>query len=227
MLPVISGTILCRILLNFRVDPDLVRPMIPVPLQLNLRHGYAIVGVCLIGLEQVRPKGLPALIGFSSENMAHRVAILYPDGDGLTDGVYVFRRDTDQLLVSALGGRLFPGVHGHADFVIEERKDGVTFAATTAKHEADVSVDVDFRPDWIPTPAFGTFDEVSEFFRRGACGFSCGSEGALEQIELRTLEWNMTPLTVRSWQAPFYQSRWPIQLDGALIMRQVAHEWHS
>lgn len=192
-----------------------------------MRNGYAIVGVCLIGLEQIRPKGLPAAIGLTSENMAHRVAVQYPVDGSKRDGVFVWRRDTDQRLVSLLGGRLFPGLQGHATFDINEREHGVTFHALTSGGEADVSVDVDIRQDWRPTPAFGTFGQVSEFFRRGSCGFSCGADGNLERMELRTLEWNMTPLDVHSWRAPFYQSRWPVELDGALIMRRVAHEWHS
>lgn len=204
-----------------------MRSTIPASLELNVQKGYAIVGVCLIGLEQIRPKGFPAAIGLTSENMAHRVAVRYPADGAKQDGVFVWRRDTDQRLVSLLGGRLFPGVQGHATFDIAERENGVTFSAATSGGEADVSVDVEFRPDWRPTPAFGSFDEVSEFFRRGSCGFSCGADGTLERMELRTLEWNLTPLEVHSWRAPFYQSRWPVELDGALIMRRVAHEWHS
>lgn len=175
MLPVLEGLIRRRILLNLRVDPELVRPTIPEPLELNVQHGYAIVGVCLIGLEQIRPKALPAAIGLTSENMAHRVAVRFPVDGAKQDGVFVWRRDTDQRLVSLLGGRLFPGVQGHATFAIDERENGVTFDATTGGGEADVAVDVDFRRDWRSTPAFGDL-------RRGF--------GVLPARQLRLLERN-------------------------------------
>lgn len=227
MFPVLEGIIRRRILLNFRADPGLVRPLVPEPLEVTEQNGHAIVGVCLIGLEQVRPKGLPAAWGLSTENMAHRVAVRYSHGGIRQDGVFIFRRDTNQRLISTFGGALFPGVHGHAEFEISEHPGGITFDATTSGGEADVSVKVSDRPDWIPTPAFRTLAEVSEFFRRGSCGFSCAKGGNLEQMELKTLEWNMTPLEVHSCRAPFYQSRWPVELDGALIMRRLAHEWHA
>jgi hypothetical protein len=37
-------------------------------------------------MESLRPKGLPAALGLASENMAHRVAIRYPKGEGMHDG---------------------------------------------------------------------------------------------------------------------------------------------
>jgi len=79
-----------------------------------------VAGICLIRLERLRPKGLPAAVGLASENMAHRIAIRYPTPDGPSDGVFIWRRDTDQALVSLLGGRLCPGVHGKAAFEVAE-----------------------------------------------------------------------------------------------------------
>jgi Uncharacterized conserved protein (COG2071) len=78
MLPVLTGLIARRVLLNFRADRDVVQRLLPEPFVAETRGGYAIVGVCLIRLEQLRPKGLPARVGLSSENMAHRVSVRYP-----------------------------------------------------------------------------------------------------------------------------------------------------
>ena len=94
MLPVIEGVIARRILLNFRIDPSAARKVVPHPLKLQLVNGFAVAGICLIRLEQVRPKGLPAFAGFSSENMAQRFAVLFESAHGEEPGVYIARRDT-------------------------------------------------------------------------------------------------------------------------------------
>ena len=77
MLPLIQGVIARRMLLNFRADPNVVQRLLPAPLQVDQQHGHAIVGVCLIRLENLRPQGIPGPLGLSCENMAHRVAIRY------------------------------------------------------------------------------------------------------------------------------------------------------
>ena len=55
MLPLIQGVIARRMLLNFRADADVVQRLLPAPLQCDRQHGHAIVGVCLIRLENLRP----------------------------------------------------------------------------------------------------------------------------------------------------------------------------
>ncbi len=59
MLPTLEGVIRRRILLNFRADPSAIAPLLPAPLEVLTYNGFAIVGVCLIGMERLRPKGIP------------------------------------------------------------------------------------------------------------------------------------------------------------------------
>ena len=81
-IPVLKGTIKRRLLVNFRVDPDAIRQQLPPSFRPKLHRGHAIAGICLIRLEDIRPAGLPALIGFSSENAAHRIAVEWTDASG-------------------------------------------------------------------------------------------------------------------------------------------------
>ena len=74
-LPVIRGLIRRRMLVNFRADPATVQRLLPAPFHPKLHAGQAIVGVCLIRLEQIRPAGLPPFLGIASENAAHRFAV--------------------------------------------------------------------------------------------------------------------------------------------------------
>jgi hypothetical protein len=233
VLPVLEGIIARRILINFRADPALVARLVPPPLEVVIHRGFAVVGVCLIRLEQLRPKGLPGALGVSSENMAHRIAIRFPDKGQMKEGVFIWRRDTDQKLMSLLGGRLFPGVHHAAHFNVEEGSNSLHMRIETKDHEADVHFQAHTAVPWKNTELFHTFNEATEFFKKGDCGFSCSlHEGELEGMRLNTLKWAMEPLDVQEVRADFYQNlagaaQPGIEFDCALLMRGIPHEWHE
>jgi hypothetical protein len=233
MLPLIQGVIARRMLLNFRADAAVVQRLLPAPLQVDMQHGHAIVGICLIRMENLRPQGVPAALGFSCENMAHRVAIQYPSSDGLRPGVFIWRRETDQRLVELLGGRLFPGVHGHARFQVTESQNSLAMNVTSDDGKADVHFSARVSGEWQRTPSFGSFEDVSEFFRKGDCGFSCSMSGKeLEGLRLKTLKWDMVAMEIESQHSVFYSDpqRFPagsIEFDCGLLMRGLPHEWHQ
>jgi hypothetical protein len=233
MLPVLEGVIARRILLNFRADPATVQKLVPRPLEVEQYRGYAIVGVCLIRLEHLRPKGIPSAFGVSSENMAHRVAIRYPAGDGMKRGVFIWRRETDQKMVQLFGGRLFPGVHGAATFDVSEEADALRMNISTQNGEADVRFSARRVAHWPEHSLFSNLNEISEFFRRGDCGFSCSLHGGrVEGLQLRTLCWEMEPLEIGEQNCAFYTDppRFPVvsvSFDSALLMHGLPHEWHE
>jgi hypothetical protein len=233
VLPTLEGVIRRRVLLNFRTDPSVVAPLLPGPLEVLTYSGFAIVGVCLIGMEQLRPKGLPGVLGLSSENMAHRIAIRYPTSHGMQDGVFIWRRETDQCLVTLLGGRLFPGVHQRADFTIDDIGDRLSMNVRTEHGQADVCFEASQATGWEQGSVFPNFEDAVEFFRRGDCGFSCSLRaGRLDGLRLKTLRWEMSPLQVTGLYSAFFQdgkrfSSDLIQFDCALLMRGIPHEWHE
>lgn len=46
--PVIEGTVERRLLVNYRVDPDLAAAVVPPPFRPQLVNGWAVAGICLI-----------------------------------------------------------------------------------------------------------------------------------------------------------------------------------
>jgi hypothetical protein len=229
----IEGVIARRMLLNYRADPSRVQRLLPPPLEVDQQRGHAIVGVCLIRLVKLRPRGVPSALGISCENMAHRVAIRYPASDGMRTGVFVWRRETDQKLVELLGGRLFPGVHHYANFQVRENENGLAMDVTNTTGESNVSFSARVCGAWRRSPSFDTFDEASDFFRKGDCGFSCSMRGdKLEGLQLKMLTWAMVPMEVESHHCAFFADsvRFPrgsIEFDCGLLMRGLPHEWHQ
>src|SRR5262245_19574917 len=74
-LPSLRGVIDRRILVNYRVDPDVLARLLPSPFRPQMIGGFALAWICLIRLRGVRPRWAGWLPGLRSENAAHRIAV--------------------------------------------------------------------------------------------------------------------------------------------------------
>jgi hypothetical protein len=181
----------------------------------------------------VRPDFLPAWLGFSSENAAHRTAVEWDDQGVVREGVYVRRRDTNSRLNSLAGGRLFPGVHHHARFTVEETVDRFTVALRSNDGTTGMSVRGRRTDRWPASSNFRSLEEASAFFQAGSLGYSATSDPSRYQgLELRCVHWRVEPLEVEEVRSSVFddESLFPkgsIEFDCALLMRGIEHEWHG
>jgi Uncharacterized conserved protein (COG2071) len=228
-----EGVIARRLLVNYRVAPDVLAALLPAPFRPQVVGGCGVAGICLIGLRAVRPRGLPAALGLASENAAHRIAVEWVEGGGVRRGVYIPRRDTSSRVNVLVGGRLFPGVHQRAQFTIRDAADGI--AVTLASADGRTRVEVQGR-QCAAMPAdsvFGSLAAASAFFEGGALGYSAGRHvGAHDGLELRTESWAVAPFAVERVASSFFDDpavfpAGSAAFDCALLMRNVPHEWHA
>jgi hypothetical protein len=232
-IPVIRGVIDRRMLVNYRVDPVVLAPLVPPPFRPKIIRGVGMVGICLIRLKNVRPSFLPAWLGISSENAAHRTAVVWDGDDTTHEGVYVRRRDTNSRLNSLAGGRIFPGIHSHARFAVAETAERFQVALRSDDGVTSMSV-CGHRSSKLPaTSVFRSLDEASAFFQAGSLGYSATREPSRFQgLELRCPDWQIEPLEVEEVRSSFFddESLFPkgsIEFDCALLMRGIEHEWHG
>lgn len=231
-IPKIIGTIDRRILINYHVDKEVVAKFLPDPFRPLLVNNRAVVGICLIRLKDIRPKGLPKFIGISSENGAHRIAVEWTGKDVVRKGVYIPRRDTSSKLNSLAGGRIFPGVHHFANFIVDER-GGNYSVDFKSEDNTFLSVKAQETKDWNTNSIFEDLDCASCFFEQGAVGYSPDkSGGKFDGLELKTYRWKVTPLKVSEVRSSFFENEdiFPsgsVIFDNALLMKNIAHEWKS
>jgi Uncharacterized conserved protein (COG2071) len=232
-MPKIQGLIRRRLLVNFRVDPAVIQRLLPAPFRPKLHGGYAVAGVCLIRLENIRPKHVPNAFGISSENAAHRIAVTWEDERGTREGVYIPRRDTSSLINRLAGGRVFPGEHNRARFAVEESDSHIHFRMESLDQVIKVEVSAGFSLHIPEDSCFQSVDAASKFFESGSLGYSATSkQDRLDGIELRTQKWKVEPLLVEEVYSSYFadQSRFPegsCSFDCALIMRNIQHEWYA
>lgn len=229
-IPAIKGTIDRRILINFTVDPDIIARIIPAPFKPKVYHGKAIVGICLIRLKKIRPKGFPGLISLSSENGAHRIAVEWIENGETREGVFIPRRDTSSKINSFVGGKIFPGRHYHADFNVNEA-NGRFYIAFKSSDDTTIEIDANKTEIFSPNSIFQSLANASKFFQGGAVGYSPNGN-RFEGLELKTFNWKVEPLSVSAVHSSFFEDesvfpKGSVQFDNALLMTNVDHEWHS
>jgi len=222
-----------RLLVNFRVDPQVIAQQLPQPFRPKLYRDTAIAGICLIRLEEIRPKGFPRLAGLSSENAAHRVAVEWDDAEGRHEGVYIPRRDTGSLMNHLAGGRVFPGEHHRATFDVSDTPGRIALDMTSADGTVHVEV-VGHPADALPASSlFPDIEAASGFFEPGSIGFSATAAGnRLDRVDLTTHGWSVAPLAIDRVHSSYFADagRFPpgsATFDCALVMRNIAHEWHE
>jgi hypothetical protein len=232
-IPRVRGVIRRRILVNFRVDAGVIQELLPSPFRPKLHEGKAIAGICLIRLEHIRPRALPAFLGISSENAAHRIAVTWEDVEGQHEGVYIPRRDTGSRWNELAGGRLFPGEHHLARFDVAETAGSIELHMRS--NDGAVSVDVAGTvADGLPaTSGFSNLAAASSFFEGGSLGYSATTRGnRLDGLTLKTATWKVEPLAIDTVHSSWFgdSARFPtgsVAFDCALLMRNIEHEWHA
>jgi len=232
-LPAIQGLIDRRILVNYRVDAEVAARLLPSPFRTKLVKGYSIAGICLIRLNKIRPVCLPIPTGLSSENAAHRFAVVW-DRDGREqEGVFITRRDSNSCLNFFAGGRLFPGEHYHATFETKETDHRLSVRLESDDALSQMSVTCRIADALPAGSVFSSLDEASRFFEGGALGYSATHDKSrYDGLELRCKSWSVQPLAVEAVRSSFFDdmTKFPLGsavLDCALLMRNVEHEWHT
>lgn len=232
-LDTIHGTIDRRILLNYRVAPDVLQRVLPKPFRPKLYAGAGIAGVCMIRFAELRPRHVPAWLGLGSENAAHRIAVEWT-ADGVNhEGVYIPQRNTNSVFNRLLGGRVFPGIFAGARFESSDTPDVVGLRILRADGEAEVTFRGTVAQNLPTASVFPDLAAAAGFFSLGATGYSATHQpNHFHGMELRSLDWAVTALHVEEHYSRYFAdvTRFPrgsVEFDNALLMRGIAHEWRS
>lgn len=219
-----------RLLLNYRVDPDVVAAILPQPFTPRIVKGYAIAGVCLIHMSDVRPKGLPAAIGIKVQGSAHRIAVGWIDQDGEErHGVYILRRDSGSRVVGIIGRRALAEHPAH--FATSETQDDIAIDVDSRDGRGSVRVQVRVASD-LSSSVLGTLAEAREFFEHGGPGYTQMRPGKFTGVALSAISWDMTPLQLSEARSAWLDDpqifpTGTAVLDSALVMRRTNSSWRS
>ena len=126
-----------------------------------------------------------------------------------------------------------PGIFQRSRFEARETDNSVSLRIIRADGGTEIAF-AGHLTDTIPaTSVFPTLGAAAGFFSVGATGYSATySEDHYHGMELHSLDWEVSPLAVTEAQSCFFddRQRFPsgtVELDCALLMRGIEHEWRS
>lgn len=217
-------------LVNYVAEPEFVEKLLPKPFKPKLYNGKAVVGICLIRLKNIKPKGFPDFVGVNSENGAHRIAVEWEENGMLKEGVFIPRRDTSLKLNTIVGGTIFPGKHYLAKFNVLEADDNYHLDFTSSDN-TQIEIDARITEKLDEKSIFKSIKEVSDFFKNGDTGYS-PNKNSFDGLQLQTYKWEVKPLEVSNVRSSFFddESIFPkgsIKFDNAILMENIEHEWKA
>lgn len=210
-----------RLLISYRVDPEVAASLLPAGFRPRIIDGSAVAGVCVLGLESVRPSWSSSRWGLRSENAAHRIAVEWDGPDGVEQGVFIFERHSSAWHPVLFGGRLFPGVHRRARFRIEESGDRYAFTMEAAGHS--LTADVEVVGEWSST-LFASIDEASDFYRSGRVGWSPARDRRrVEPVALASDTWKVEGARLHHLRSSFFEAlpAGAAVFDSVVVMRDL------
>ncbi len=232
LIQAIDCTIKRRLLINYRIDPEVAGRHIPAPFRPLVVSGWAVGGVCLIRLENLRPAHLPGAVGLTTENAAHRFAVEWDDDEGPHVGVFIPRRDTNSRLTVLAGDRIFPGLHHRAQFRVRDEGSEIQIAVSSHDGTLDLSATAHRRAA-LGGELFSCLDDAIGFFREGSHGYSPhGDLNHLNGVSLDCLCWDALPVEIDSARSSMFDDHdaFPegsCTVDFGLVMRDLPARWIS
>jgi len=116
-LPLGRRPIRCRCLVVYRLDPGVVRALLPPGLQPRTLQGFAIGTACYTRLGPTPLFRLNERREGGSDHLSYRIAVLCEDG---AEATWIARRETSSWLEARCGAKLRRGEYARSSFRVKE-----------------------------------------------------------------------------------------------------------
>lgn len=218
------GRIRTRLLVNALVDPDEAARRLPAGLRPHVASEGTVVGCCLLDIADIRPAGVPAVVGTSLRAAGHRISVEWDDDAGTTTtGVYVPLRLTDSRAAIALGGRLFPGVHRRASITLSQADEGLMWLVEPGDDPGAYPVRV--AASSTGAAAMPACEPIGGTCLSAEIGLSPGHRGTLEAARMAPRHRQAERVDVIELDAAFLTSFSTAVPGPSYLMRDVEVTW--
>lgn len=178
--------------MHWRVDPDLLRQMIPQPLEIDTFDGSAWIGIVPFRMTDVAPRfvpGIPLISSFPELNVRTYVSI---NGK---PGVWFFCLEATNPIAVRLARKLFHLPYMDARINLKnssQRNTGkwISYQSTrTHRGELPATLDVDYRP--IGDAFLADPGSIEEFLTSRYCLYSANSKNEIFRGEINHRPWEI------------------------------------
>jgi len=146
-------------LFAYRAPAELVRRLVPPPLEPLEKGPWGFFNLVVCKIERMRPAGVPRLFGVSYRHAAYRIPVRSPAAD--VEGLYFLRSDCDSAPVAFLGRRLTDFGFHRARIDVTETPERVGIEIVSADAPAMAVVSRIEPPALAPGSPFTSLDEAA------------------------------------------------------------------
>jgi len=221
------------LVLTYSFPPEILEPLVPKGLVLDLFRGYAFLAVALVQTERLRPSFLPAAMGRNFFLSGYRIFTRLATGAQSRRGLQILRSDTDQELMVRAGNLLTHYNYHLCHANLEERGREIHWTIRTPRSEADLEVVASLADEPAPLPSSSPFATLAESRRfAGPLPYTFEYEqatGSIIGIFAKRQNWEPQPVAVEVRRNTFLQQKpfcgAPAILANAFYVRAVHYEW--
>jgi uncharacterized protein YqjF (DUF2071 family) len=220
-------------LVNFAVRAEVMRGLVPAPLEPDLHRGEAFLSVVIAVMDRMRPAFVPAPLGVTYRQVVYR-AVVRHRGER---GVYFLRSDADHRWMSLAGDWLtFFRFHSSP---IAVRGEGplvhVDLAARPGDH-ADIRASFEVggaSRSLPPASRFASLAEAQAFLVELYVAFGCdATTGEVRAVRIDRGEWDLRVVADRRAQYDFMDGSrlFPAgsaRLDSVFYVEAIPYYWHT
>ncbi|HEY3243236.1 MAG TPA: DUF2071 domain-containing protein [Phycisphaerae bacterium] len=222
------------LVLAYAFPQELLVPLLPPGLTLDVHQGYGIVAIALVQTESLRPVFLPKFLGCDFFLSGYRIFTRFRTSAGRTlRGLRILRSDTDRRMMAFFGNRLTHYNYSLAAVDVRRSESALEIHVETKNRAADLHVLADLMHQPTAPPEGSPFKTLTEARRfAGPLPWTFNYESATHSIimiEGVRENWEPRPITVNVQrvtffdQPPFKRTR-PI-LANAFYVQNISYRW--
>jgi hypothetical protein len=217
----VAGKIERRILVGYGFEPEVITPLLPQGILPKIVNGKAVVGLCLIHFDYMRPTWIPLPTGIPFESAAHRIGIQWETQQGdIENGVYVAEQYTNSQIINTIGGKFFPGVQELSRFNVREDKDQIKLRI----HNENREIKVDIKPstEW-KSSLFSDIEQAAAFYKPPKGWSRTLDQEKVEGVEMRISNWNYENWEPNEILSSFFEQfpEGSYTYDHTIVMRNL------
>ncbi len=217
------------IAVSFAFPVEILRPLIPEPLEIDCHEGFGFVTVALVWTKGLRPAAFPAFMGQDFFLAGYRIFTrLHDENNRRLRGLKILRSETDKARMVVTGNLLTH--YQYRRVKLEESDSRVRTWRPNGNETLDLSYDLDAEPDAPPTGSpFADLRAARKFAGPMPFTFDAEGDGRFLIIEGRRQEWTPRPVKITDWKVslfnePPFRGVTPL-LANAFRVEGVPYRW--
>jgi hypothetical protein len=193
------------IAVSFAFPEEVLRPLVPEPLEIDSHEGFGFVTVALVWTKGLRPVAFPEWMGQDFFLAGYRIFTRLSDENGRRlRGLKIIRSETDKAQMIFSGNLLTH--YKYRRVKLEKSDSRVRTYLPDGRETMDLSFDLTVEPDLPPEGSpFADLRAARNFSGPMPFTFDAEGDGRFVVVEGKRTEWTPRPVKILEWKVGLFE----------------------